>query len=60
MAECKTVLMRRALQLSPDNIAAIAQETVGQCDNPLWSVVRKLRLTASNFGAVLAAQRRNS
>ncbi|XP_055958180.1 uncharacterized protein LOC130013550, partial [Patella vulgata] len=33
---------------------------VGQRKNPLWSAARKHRITASNFGAVLGAIKRNS
>ncbi|KAK3086688.1 hypothetical protein FSP39_022002, partial [Pinctada imbricata] len=36
-----------------------AQLTAGQRNNHLWAMVRKNRLTASNFGPVLAAIRRN-
>lgn len=34
--------------------------TVGQSSNPSWSLVRKYRLTASNFGRVLDGCKRNS
>ena len=47
------------LKMSQTQIADVAQITIGQRDNPLWSFTRKNRLTASNFGIVLAAIRRN-
>ena len=37
----------------------IAELTVGQRTNPLWSIIRKLRITASNFGIVLHAVSEN-
>lgn len=37
----------------------IALLTVGQSRNSMWSSIRKMRLTASNFGPVLAAINRN-
>ena len=36
---------------------AIQAATVGQTDNKLWHLMRKGRLTASNFGCVLSAKR---
>nr|CAH7726048.1 unnamed protein product [Callosobruchus chinensis] len=39
-------------------ITQIAQQTVGQQCNPKWLLLRKNRLTASNFAAVLFACRR--
>jgi hypothetical protein len=38
-------------------IDAVQNLTVGQRNNPLWHLVRKGRLTASNFGCVLNAKR---
>ena len=38
-------------------IDAVQDLTVGQRNNPLWHLVRKGRLTASNFGCVLNAKR---
>nr|CAI5822470.1 unnamed protein product [Callosobruchus analis] len=39
-------------------VKQIAQQTVGQQSNPRWLLVRKNRLTASNFSALIAACRR--
>ncbi|XP_046559284.1 uncharacterized protein LOC124268353 [Haliotis rubra] len=41
------------------SISFIAKKTIGQRTNPLWCIVRKHRITASNFGAVLGCIRRN-
>ena len=38
-------------------IKEVGQLTTGQRDNPSWQMVRKGRLTASNFGCVLNAKR---
>ncbi|KAE9522214.1 hypothetical protein AGLY_017396 [Aphis glycines] len=43
----------------PDNIVGqIAKDTIGQSENPLWVEYRKSRITASKFGAILAACKR--
>jgi len=55
----KQTWLRRALVTSPTKIREIALATVGQRNNPWWSAVRKYRLTASNFGYILGAIRRN-
>lgn len=44
-----------ALQLSREDIAAIADKTKGQRDNSVWFDMRFGRITASNFGPVIAA-----
>ena len=41
------------LPLSPAKIQAAEVATRGQSDNSMWAIVRKGRLTASNFGPVL-------
>jgi hypothetical protein len=51
--------LRTSLATSSDMIAYIAKATVGQRDNALWSLIRKHRLTASNFGPILRAVHRN-
>ena len=50
---------RRALLVGEAARDIVQDMTVGQRDNPLWCQLRKLRLAASNFGAVLSAVRRN-
>ncbi|KAK3098705.1 hypothetical protein FSP39_022243 [Pinctada imbricata] len=47
------------LAITKEQIQQVAQLTAGQRNNHLWAMVRKDRLTASNFGPVLAAIRRN-
>ncbi len=49
----------RQMVVSPQQIQTVANATIGQRDNTLWCLVRKLRLTASNFGKVLKAINRN-
>lgn len=58
--EYKQDWLRSSLHLSPSTIQVVIQQTCGQRENPLWAVVRKHRLTASNFGAVLSAVRKQS
>ena len=51
--------LRRALVLSQEKITQIAFMTTGQRENSLWAAARKLRFTASNFGQIIAASKRN-
>ncbi|KAK5642077.1 hypothetical protein RI129_008244 [Pyrocoelia pectoralis] len=51
---------KNKVKLSEEKILQIFELTTGQSKNPLWLTVKKFRLTASNFGAVLNACRRNS
>ncbi|XP_048748498.2 uncharacterized protein LOC125681636 [Ostrea edulis] len=51
--------LKTNLAIQREKIEQVAQLTVGQRNNHLWALVRKNRLTASNFGKVLAAIRRN-
>lgn len=51
--------LKTNLAISKEKIEQVAQMTAGQRNNHLWALVRKNRLTASNFGKVLAAIRRN-
>ena len=44
-------------RLQQVDILSISEVTVGQQDNPAWFLVRRGRLTASNFGSVLKAKR---
>lgn len=48
----------RWLNVSKEQIEQVAQLTNGQTSNHLRSMVKKNRLTASNFGVVLSAIRR--
>lgn len=52
------VWLRRALILSEEVITNTALATKGKRNNPMWSIIRKNRITASNFGAVLRTKRR--
>lgn len=47
------------LKVTQEEILKLASDTVGQRDNPLWHQMRQGRVTASNFGVVLSAIRRN-
>lgn len=53
----KPAYLKAVLAVSPQEIIAVAQQTLGQRTNVLWSVARKHRITASNFGMVLHATR---
>ncbi|XP_052764770.1 uncharacterized protein LOC128206399 [Mya arenaria] len=50
---------RRSLVLSQEKITQIAFMTTGQRENSLWAAARKLQFTASNFGQIIAASKRN-
>uniref|UniRef100_A0A8W8MLH2 YqaJ viral recombinase domain-containing protein n=1 Tax=Magallana gigas TaxID=29159 RepID=A0A8W8MLH2_MAGGI len=58
-SENPIVWMKQKLMINEQQIQQIASLTIGQKDICLWSSVRKNRLTASNFGCVLAAIKRN-
>lgn len=45
--------------MSPEKIIQTAWTTIGQRENTLWAKVRKLRFTASNFGQIVTAVRKN-
>ncbi|KAG5869223.1 hypothetical protein JTB14_035659 [Gonioctena quinquepunctata] len=47
------------LQMSHEKILKVAELTIGQAQTEKWLVCRKHRLTASNFGVVLGACKRN-
>ncbi|XP_056003436.1 uncharacterized protein LOC125662308 [Ostrea edulis] len=57
-SDAPMVWLRCTLILSEDAIKSAVLATKGQRNNPMWSVVRKYRITASNFGAVLSSKRR--
>lgn len=56
----RTSFLTNKLALSDTQIKIIAEGTIGQSCSFDWSKARKYRLTASNFGKVLAAVNRNS
>ncbi|XP_078331749.1 uncharacterized protein LOC144625290 isoform X3 [Crassostrea virginica] len=58
-AQCKLSYLREKLTISPEKIIQTAWLTRGQRENSVWAAVRKLRITASNFGQVIGAIRRN-
>lgn len=45
------------LKITDQQQVAVHEATIGQRDNPKWHVLRRGRLTASNFGHVLNAKR---
>ena len=49
--------IRRKLKVEQEIENQISSLTVGQRNNPSWHLVRKGRLTASNFGSVINAKR---
>lgn len=49
--------MQEKVKIDDKTLREIAKSTNGQRDNPKWHLVRKGRLTASNFGCVLNAKR---
>ena len=49
--------MRRKLKVEREIVNQISSLTVGQRNNPSWHLVRKGRLTTSNFGSVINAKR---
>lgn len=57
-AEDSTAWLRKNLIVSPAVIDDVVKKTMGQSRNHMWSAIRKLRLTASNFGPILKAARR--
>ena len=53
------VWLKRQLICSPDKIQTAIEATIGQRNNPVWALIRKLRFTASNFGKILSGVRCN-
>ena len=49
--------IRRKLKVERGIVNEISSLTVGHRNNPSWHLVRKWRLTASNFGSVIDAKR---
>lgn len=58
-ADSKEYYLRQKCALSAATIMEVVHQTVGQSKNENWLLARKHRLTASNFGPVLSACRRN-
>lgn len=57
-AEDQDNWLRTQLKVTGDIINTTAEKTKGQRNNAVWAIVRKLRITTSNFGQVLKAARR--
>ncbi|XP_061169341.1 uncharacterized protein LOC133178631 [Saccostrea echinata] len=57
--QCKSSYLREKLVICSEKIIETAWLTTGQRENSFWAAVRKLRITASNFGQVIGAIRRN-
>lgn len=55
-AEQESYLLEK-LKVSEEDVKMAHELTIGQRDNPAWLKLRKGRLTASNFGAVLNSKR---
>ena len=53
----KTSYLIEKLRISEDQRVAVNTATIGQRDKPSWQMLRKGRLTASNFGSVLNCKR---
>ena len=53
----KKSYLTEKLRMSEDQRIAVNKATPGQRDNPSWHMIRKGRLTASNFGSVLNCKR---
>jgi hypothetical protein len=51
--------LRKSLILSPEKIMEAAFISTGQRENTLWAAIRKFRFTASNFGQIIGAAKRN-
>ena len=51
--------LRRQLVVSRSVAEQVASLTAGQRESQLWCSIRKLQLTASNFGVILGPIRRN-
>jgi len=58
-ARNKRSWLEENVRMSEEQRQSVTVSTCGQRCNPHWSVVRRHRLTASNFGSVLSALKRN-
>ncbi|KAG5870683.1 hypothetical protein JTB14_003881 [Gonioctena quinquepunctata] len=57
-ASDRDLFLREKLCLTQNKVKEVVNKTIGQAKNENWLIARKNRLTASNFGAVLAAVNR--
>jgi len=48
-----------AMSMDEREILEMAESTVGQMDNRIYCILKSFRITASNFGSVLKAVKRN-
>ena len=55
--QMKKEYLLQKLQITSDDQQIIHEATIGQRDNPSWLLLRKGRLTASNFGHILNAKK---
>lgn len=55
----KVALFKEKCAIGDQLIKDIAAATMGQVSNEKWYLARKFRLTASNFGAIIAACKKN-
>lgn len=58
-SQSKVEFFQAEMTLTPQQIKEVCKMTIGQAKNEAWLTSRKNRLTASNFGVVLAAIQRN-
>lgn len=56
----KRIFITNKLALTIESIKLIAEATIGQGNSFNWFKAKKYRVTASNFGKVLNAIKRNS
>ena len=54
-ASNKAQYLQDVARVTATEVKRVAEITVGQANNPLWFLARKYRLTANNFGKVMAA-----
>ena len=59
LTEDQETLVKKYLNVSVENLISIEKNTLHQSNCQMWYRERSIRLTASNFGAVLSSQKRN-
>lgn len=57
---CTSGYFREMCTLNEEEIVKIADKTVGQYSNTMYCVLKKFRITASNFGRIISAFRRRT